>query len=148
MAGCSVHPAVRHRLPVGERCAYFLSRSCRGLNHYARLAILGLFRRAPLATLAQPLSRVAAIGAVLAIVTGFLLFSTRPTAYVQNPAFLAKTSLVAIGILNAVGLHRTRSWGQALHNDEIGSLVRISAVVSLAVRVAAVVAGRWIGFLQ
>src|SRR5262245_19271172 len=50
------------------------------------LRLLGLFRGVPLSALAQPLSRVAATGLILAIGTGFLLFSVRPLAYAENPA--------------------------------------------------------------
>src|SRR5688572_28082738 len=57
------------------------------------IRVLGLFRHVPITALAEPLSRVAAFGVLLAVATGFLLFSVRPLAYAQNPAFLAKISL-------------------------------------------------------
>src|SRR5262245_53411493 len=58
------------------------------------LRLLGAFRHAPLGALSGPLTKVAAIGLLLAIATGFLLFSVRPLTYAANPAFLAKVSLV------------------------------------------------------
>ena len=54
------------------------------------LRLLGLFRHAPLAVLAPFLSRAAATGAVLAIVTGLWLFSVKPGEYLGNAAFLWK----------------------------------------------------------
>ena len=39
---------------------------------------------------------------LLAVATGFLLFSVRPLTYAQNPAFLTKISLVALGVVNAL----------------------------------------------
>ena len=62
------------------------------------LRVLGLFRGVPLGALASPLSRIAAAGLLLAVTTGFFLFSVRPLTYAQNPAFLTKISLVALGV--------------------------------------------------
>lgn len=112
------------------------------------LRVLGLFRGAPLADLSRPLSRVAAFGVLCAIVTGFLLFSVRPLAYAQNPAFLAKISLVAVGIANALILRANRRWRFALHGEPPHASVRIAAILSLLIWASAVMAGRWIGFLQ
>jgi hypothetical protein len=112
------------------------------------LRILGLFRQASFAVLAGPLSRVAAAGVLLAIATGFLLFSVRPNAYAQNPAFLAKISLVALGIVNALLLRANRHWPPAGGGARPHLSVRLAALFSLLIWAAAVLAGRWIGFLQ
>lgn len=110
--------------------------------------MLGLFNRIPLAALASPLSRVAAAGVFCAVTTGFLLFSVRPLAYAQNPAFLAKISLVALGILNALALRTTRSWALSVETDIVADSVRAAALRSLLIWAGAILAGRWIGFLQ
>lgn len=112
------------------------------------LRILGLFRAVPLDALARPLSRVAAAGLVLAIATGFLLFSVRPLTYVENPAFLTKISLVALGIANALALRFNRHWRVAVEGGPVDRSVRLLAFLSLAIWAGAVLAGRWIGFLQ
>ena len=112
------------------------------------LRVLGLFRQAPFAALAGPLSRVAATGVLLAIVTGVLLFSVRPIAYAQNPAFLAKVSLVALGILNALLLRANRHWPPPGGGARPHTSVRFAALISLLIWAGAVLAGRWIGFLQ
>jgi len=112
------------------------------------LRILGGFRSVPLDALATPLARVAAAGAVLAITTGFLLFSVRPIAYAQNPAFLIKVSLVALGVGNALHLRTKRGWREALAGEPVADSVRAAAFGSIVIWMSAVLAGRWIGFLQ
>lgn len=112
------------------------------------LRLLGLFRRHPLAHLGPPLRRVAATGLLLAAATGALLFSTRPLAYAENPAFLAKLGLVALGVLNVAILHRGPHWRRAVEGGPVHGSVRVAAAVSLLAWAGAVVAGRWIGFLQ
>ncbi len=112
------------------------------------LKMLGLFRAAPLAALARPLSGVAATGVLLAIATGLILFSVRPLAYAANPAFLIKVSLVALGIANAFALRFNRHWRIAAGGGPVHGSLRIAALASLAIWAGAVLAGRWIGFLQ
>jgi len=112
------------------------------------LRLLGLFRGVPLEGIAVPLTRVAAAGLLLAIMTGFVLFSVRPVAYAQNPAFLAKVALVALGAGNVLLLHMGRAWTEAMAGGEIADSVRAAALRSILIWMAAVLAGRWIGFLQ
>lgn len=112
------------------------------------LRLLGLFRAAPLAVLAPPLWRMAACGLGLAAATGFLLFSTRPAGYLDNPAFLVKLGLVGLGLVNILALHLNPAWKRVLAGGEAGAALRLPALVSLLVWVCVVVAGRWIGFLM
>lgn len=112
------------------------------------LRLLGLFRDHPVAVLGPPLWRVAACGLALAAVTGFLLFSTRPLAYAENPAFLAKLGLIGLGLLNLLVLRFNAHWRRALGGGAVHWSVRAAALLSLVAWLGAVVAGRWIGFLQ
>jgi hypothetical protein len=112
------------------------------------LRLLGLFRAFPLAALAPPLSRMAAAGVLLAATTGFLLFSVRPVTYAENPAFLLKIALVALGVTNALVLRNTRGWRDAIDGGFVPRSVRVSAAISLLIWAWAVLAGRWIGFLE
>jgi hypothetical protein len=112
------------------------------------LRILGLFRHAPMAVLAPPLVRVAASGTMLALFSGFLLFSVRPSAYAANPAFLVKLVLVAAGLLNILLLRLGRGWGRALAGEPAGAAVCIAAAASLMLWLGAILAGRWIAFLD
>ncbi|MHC1548370.1 DUF6644 family protein [Phyllobacterium sp. K27] len=111
------------------------------------LRLVGLFRQLPLAHMGPFLAGFAAAGAVCAILTGFMLFSVRPVVYAQNPAFLAKLCILAIGVINAVALHAGKGWRAAIRDGEIPMMVRASALISLIAWPSAIVAGRWIGFL-
>ena len=112
------------------------------------LRLLGLFQRSPLAVLGPPLVRMAAAGLGLALVTGVLLFSVRPSAYAANPAFLAKLGLVLGGLLNVLALRLGRGWKRAMAGEGIGAPLRLAAVLSLLAWLGAVLAGRWIAFLD
>lgn len=111
------------------------------------LRLIGLFPKVPVVAIGPFLSRAAAVGIALAIVTGFCLFSVNPLEYAGNPAFLAKISLLALGIANAGLLHLTPQWRAAVKGGPLSLRVRLSAVLSLMVWTGAVLAGRWIGFL-
>lgn len=112
------------------------------------LRVLGLFRAVPLDALAAPLSRVASAGVLLAIATGLLLFSVRPVAYASNPAFLIKIGLAALGIANAIALRANPNWRVAREGGRMHASIRAGALLSLLIWAGAVLAGRWIGFLQ
>lgn len=109
--------------------------------------ILGLLRQAPLEALGRPLSRVAALGVTCAILTGAVLFTVRPLAYVQNTAFLVKVALIGLAVANALILRRNRHWHSALTGGRVHPSVRVAALFSALLWIAAILAGRWIGFL-
>ena len=111
------------------------------------LRLLGRFRHVPLAVLGPFLSRMAAWGLGLTVLTGFLLFSVRPAEYADNIAFLCKLGLVGLATLNAWTVHAGPRWRQALVADEASAGLRVQALCSVVLWLAAVVAGRWIGFL-
>ncbi|MDO9501936.1 DUF2214 domain-containing protein [Falsiroseomonas sp.] len=112
------------------------------------LRLLGLFRAAALPHLAPPLVRVAATGLGLAALTGLALFSTRPATYLENPAFLVKLGLLALALVNLALLHAGRPWHAALAGGAVAARLRVAAGISLAAWLGALLAGRWIGFLQ
>lgn len=112
------------------------------------LRVLGAFRSVPLAHLAAPLSRVAGMGILLTLLTGFFLFSVQPVAYAANQAFLMKVGLVIVGAGNALLLHATPAWKRALATEEIGTSARVQAGASLAIWIMAVISGRWIAFVD
>ncbi|QEI06528.1 DUF2214 domain-containing protein [Pigmentiphaga aceris] len=111
------------------------------------LRLLGGFRQVPLAVIGPFLSRMAAWGLGLAVLTGFLLFSVRPAEYADNLAFLCKVGLVALAVLNAWAVHAGPRWREALAAGKASSGLRVQALCSIVLWLAAVVAGRWIGFL-
>jgi hypothetical protein len=111
------------------------------------LRILGLNRSVPLHAVAGFLSRMAAAGAGVAILTGLLLFSVRPVEYAGNVALLAKLALVAVGVVHALILHRGVGWRRATTDGHASAALRLSALASIIIWTGAIVAGRWIGFL-
>ncbi|SCB60796.1 hypothetical protein GA0061105_11335 [Rhizobium aethiopicum] len=111
------------------------------------LRLAGCFRKVPVAVVAPFLSRSAGVGLVLAIATGFCLFSVRAVEYAGNPAFLTKLGLIAVGLLNVLVVHVGQGWRTATTVGILSPAVRVSAALSAAIWIAALVAGRWIGFL-
>ncbi len=111
------------------------------------LRLLGLFRDLPVANLARPLIRVAAIGVALALFTGFALFTVQPGQYVSNTAFLLKLVLVGLAIVNALLVRFLPYWRRALIADSIHPVLRLNAALSLLLWTLALVAGRWIAFV-
>lgn len=111
------------------------------------LRLAGLFRSFPLQVLAPFLSRAAACGLVLALLTGAWLFSVKPAEYVGNTAFLIKMGLLTFALVNVALQHGNRHYRHALAGGPVHGVVRGVALVSAASWVAVLVAGRWIGFL-
>ncbi len=111
------------------------------------LRLLGAFPAIPVRPLALALPRVAASGLVLAALTGFLLFTVEPFDYAANSAFLAKVSLVGLGTVHALLLHRSEGWKALVRDDApVGWRLRSSAALSIALWTAAIFAGRLIAF--
>ncbi|ANL64887.1 hypothetical protein AMC82_CH01196 [Rhizobium phaseoli] len=111
------------------------------------LRLAGCFRKVPVEIVAPFLSRSAGVGLAAAILTGFCLFSARAVEYAANSAFLAKLGLVGLGLLNLLVVHLGQGWKTVISTGLIQPGLRFSAALSAAVWIAAVLAGRWIGFL-
>ena len=113
----------------------------------ADLKLLGLFRGIPAGAFLRLMTAISAVGLALAVATGFLLFSVQPLEYAANPAFLAKVGLVVLGTANALVVRFSRGWrGMQAHGISSTGL-RIAAVLSMAIWISALLAGRWIAFL-
>lgn len=111
------------------------------------LRLMGLLRAPPVAAIGPFLSRAAAAGVTLAVVSGFWLFTVRPAHYLTNPAFLIKLALIAAAIVNLGYLHMSGAWGAVSTGAPAGGLVRLCAFLSFFLWLGALLAGRWIGFL-
>lgn len=111
------------------------------------LRLIGLVGHAPVAVLGPFLGRAAVVGLAMAIVTGLCLFSVRPSAYLTNPAFLAKLGLLALGTVNAFSVRMSSGWSAAIAGGAIGLRLRLQALASLLLWPSALLAGRWIGFV-
>lgn len=111
------------------------------------LRLMGVLRQGSIAVLAPFLVRVAATGLAIAALAGFTLFSVKPTEYAGNPAFLTKIGLVVLGLTNVAIQHRSEGWRLVREGGEASAGVRVLAGFSFAIWTAALVAGRWIGFV-
>lgn len=111
------------------------------------LRLIGLFSSVPLAVLVPFLSRAAALGLGLALLTGFWLFTVRPVEYAVNTAFLFKLGLIVLALANIVFQHAGTRLEQAMRTGQAPPKVRLLAVFSSMLWIAALIAGRWIGFL-
>lgn len=111
------------------------------------LRLMGLFRSVPIAVVGPFLSRAAGAGVVLALVTGLWLFTVKPAEYVGNAAFLAKLAVLALALGNVALQHASRPFQAALRGGAVTLRVRIHAAASAVLWLAALVAGRWIGFV-
>lgn len=111
------------------------------------LRLIGFFRGVPLPVIGPFLSRMAAVGVALAIVTGLWLFTVKPGEYLGNAAFLCKVALLTLALANVVLQHRSRQFGIALAGGDVGASVRLVAGISALLWLSVLVAGRWIGFL-
>lgn len=101
----------------------------------------------PWDTLAAAALRTAGAGLALALLTGAWLFTVRPHDYVDNVAFRCKLLLLVFALVNiaAQRLLLRRHGGWTGFGIAPWSL-RVPAMLSAALWVGVLVAGRWIGF--
>jgi hypothetical protein len=111
------------------------------------LRLIGIIRGAALAAIGPFLVRSAGFGLALALATGFWLFTVKPTEYLANPAFLWKLGLLALALGNVALQHRGEAFRQALAQDRPSPRIRAGALASTSLWLAALLAGRWIGFV-
>lgn len=110
------------------------------------LRILGAGRRAiKLSAASGVLTPFAGAGLTLLIVSGLLLFAADAAPLLQNPLFLPKILLIALGVANAL-VFRAR-WGHMTDQALAPSGARIQAALSLAVWVAAATLGRLLAYV-
>lgn len=112
------------------------------------LRLIGCFRRTPLEHLAGALVPVAITGLVMALVTGSLLFATRPLDYVVEPLFGIKLALLGAAVLNALLLRRGPSWqrGDVTRGAPLPPAWRLHGLLSIVLWLGVITAGRLIGY--
>lgn len=107
------------------------------------LRVIGPGRDLPVPTVIAYLRPVALLSLLLATITGLLLFSVKPFAYAENPAFRLKLLLILAALANAAAFS---IWSSKAKPPTM--LARVLAAISLLLWPAALVAGRFIGFLE
>ena len=76
---------------------------------------------------------------------GFVMLGARTSKFSRRE--IAKLGLIALGLVNIAAVHCGSGWKTVLEGGAPGPMLRLGASASLLVWIAAVVAGRWIGFL-
>lgn len=113
------------------------------------LRLIGVWRRTPLAALADAAAPVAAFGFALAATSGVGLFATKATEYIDNPFLYIKFPAVAIGLVNALVLGLSPAWQargtRELSRREHRQLAWMGGT-SLACWLTAIGAGRMIAY--
>ncbi|MCD7058438.1 DUF6644 family protein [Pelagibacterium xiamenense] len=105
------------------------------------LRILGLGNRLDLKAVIDTLRPLAVGSFGVAVLTGVLLFIVQPLHYAPNPVFWSKIVLVGLAFANAGYFVLARR-----HLDPGSSRTRLSAVMSILLWTAAILAGRAIGY--
>src|SRR5690606_32531185 len=96
------------------------------------------------------LQPAAAVGLGLAAASGLLLFAVSPTKYAGTPVFLVKLLFIAAALTNAALLRRRPEWVLALVPDyleEPPARLKAAAALSIALWLAVILCGRFIGYL-
>ncbi len=106
------------------------------------LRLLGVWRDIPVATLARPLVTMAAIGLVLAFLTGVSQLSVQATEYAANPFLYIKFGAILVGIVNVGLLRLAGDWT----DDRFTRRRGVAAIVSLLAWLTALSAGRFIAY--
>lgn len=112
------------------------------------LRLLSAWRSQPFAPLWHVLTRTAAVGLVLAVLFGFLLFATRATEYAASPLFLAKMAIVAAATANALVLRVAfpRAVPDGRVNGAAPRPVCAAAAFSIIAWLAVLTLGRLVGY--
>jgi hypothetical protein len=113
------------------------------------LRLMGVWRRAPLATITDVVAPVAAFGFSMAVVSGVGLFATKATEYVGNPFLYLKFPAIGLGLINVLVLSRLPAW-RARATRELSKGERfqlaLTGAISLACWLTAIAAGRLIAY--
>ena len=113
------------------------------------LRLLGVaWRRRAITTLLSEILPVTWVAFVIAAITGALLFSSNAIKYSGNHFFQAKMALLLVAFANMVVFHvltskGIQSWDKS---PKVPAGVRAAGGVSLALWIAIIACGRWIGF--
>lgn len=114
------------------------------------LRLLGLAgRRLALGPLSRLLLPVAICGLGLAIIAGLLLFLAGPGDYLATRLFLLKLGLIALAMLNALLLHLSPAWRQAVAASPGATPLRLRLAGGLSVLLwlSVILCGRLLGFV-
>ncbi len=115
------------------------------------LRLLGLWPQVPLVPLLRVLMRTVALGVILAIVCGSLLFITRASSYGESDVFIVKMIAVSAGLVNGLILRivlSPKNPPQWVVASKVPPAVKLGACVSLGTWITALILGRLIGYVH
>jgi len=114
------------------------------------LRLLGLAAlRYPASRMTNELVPWTWIGFIIAAITGFGMFMTRASTYVENPAFQIKFMLLPLAAINMAWFQfRTMRNVDAWDSDPIPpTAAKFAGIMSLILWVGVLLAGRWTGHI-
>jgi hypothetical protein len=114
------------------------------------LRLIGLWRSAPIRTLARILVPVAVAGLLLAVMAGFFLFSIRAVQYAGTTVFQVKLALIVCAVANALLLRKAGEWEASRDAVDAAPPLRLRAAggLSILLWLAVIVCGRAIAFVD
>lgn len=114
------------------------------------LRLLGVWRSIDLPAIAAPAVPLAAVGFLLAVVSGVLMISFNATEYYGNPFLYIKFPLIALGLLNVAVLQGVPAWRKAVDGFELARtderILCAAGGISLVVWLGVITCGRMIGY--
>jgi len=114
------------------------------------LRLLGVWRSLPIASLARPTVPLAAVGFVVAALSGASMLSFNATEYDGNPFLYLKLPMIVFGLLNVAVVQRTRAWRNALAGNGLTAgeqrALAAAGAVSLLTWLTVLSCGRMIGY--
>lgn len=114
------------------------------------LRLLGLWRRVPIASIIRPTVPLAAIGFVLAVISGVMMLSFNTTEYHGNPFLYIKLPVIVLGLINIAVVQRLAAWDRATAGDMAApgdrGVLATAGGLSLLIWLTVVSCGRMIGY--
>ena len=114
------------------------------------LRLMGLWRSVAVASIIRPTVPLAAIGFVLAVISGVMMLSFNTTEYHGNPFLYIKLPVIVLGLINIAIVQRLAAWRRAVAGDMAApgdrSMLAIAGCVSLLIWLTVVGCGRMIGY--
>jgi uncharacterized membrane protein len=113
------------------------------------LRLFGWRPEVPVAQVARVTVPLAAVGLLVAAISGATMLTVNASGYAGNPFLYVKLPLVALGVLNVAAVQRLPAWRRALAgatNAADAWKLRAIGGSSLAVWLGVIVCGRMIGY--
>lgn len=110
------------------------------------LRLLGFGRKIPLAPLARFLTPLAALGVMLMLASGLMLFAADAVPLLRAPMFGWKLAVIGLALLNALGFQALWRGRVAAWEDAPPPLARAMAALSIGLWLTAATLGRLLAY--